>query len=351
MDRAPAGLRTIAQLVDRRLTKLFDDEKPRWERVDDGLIVPFEALEKMVASGGKRLRPAFCYYGYLGSGGYGDAPILVDLLTSLELLHTFALLHDDIMDGSSTRRGSSTVHERFIEEHRISSYRGESRRFGEGIGILIGDLAFVYADMMMEAAPLATRKIYSELRLEVNIGQYLDLIGTAKGRPTVESAQKVSIYKSGKYTIERPLQIGASLAGASLDQMEELSRFGLPLGEAFQLKDDLLGIFGDSTITGKPVGDDLREGKPTTLVAMTMDRLTGLAKSEFERLFALDLPNESQILAMMEMIEDCGSKAMVEDRVEMLVESSLLALDECYLLDSAKADLRDLAVFIASRAL
>ena len=350
LEGAPTGLSLVAELISARLEELFQLESVRWKDVDPELKVPFDALFRMVRSGGKRLRPAFCYFAFVGSGGDPEATDIIDAGAALELLHTFALIHDDIMDGSHTRRGVATLHRSFTEMHQAHRLKGEARRFGEGVGILIGDLAFVYADSLLEAAPLRTRRIYTELRLEVNVGQYLDLVGTARGAPSMELAETVAIYKSGKYTVERPLHIGASLAGASEESMARLSEFGLPLGEAFQLKDDLLGAFGDPDVIGKPVGDDLREGKPTSLVALTLERATPDERAVFQDLFSRGHHDEEDLATMLGLIESSGAKSLVQDRIDELVGRSIEALARADLDPHAKVQLGELAVFVAARS-
>ena len=176
------------------------------------------------------------------------------------------------MDGSTLRRGRPAVHAAFETRHDAIGGRGERRRFGEGAAILIGDFAFVYADILFAGAPDAARAVFDELRLELCVGQFLDLVGTAGGSADPEQAARIERYKSGKYTVERPLHLGAALAGRLDELAAPLSAVGLPLGEAFQLRDDLLGVFGDPAVTGKPVGDDLREGKLTPLVAAAAAR-------------------------------------------------------------------------------
>src|SRR5688500_10955173 len=260
---APDSLMTIATRVAERLDLLLAEEISRWRAVDPDLAAPLTSLRDLVLAGGKRLRPAFCHWAFVGAGGDEDDPRVVDAGAALELLHTFALIHDDVMDGSITRRGLDAVHIDFEGRHALSSWRGEGRRFGEGVAILVGDLAFVYADLLMVDAPRPAVDVFNELRLEVNIGQYLDLLGTVRGNGTKEAAHRICVYKSGKYTVERPLHLGAALAGRFDEMAPALSAYGLPLGEAFQLRDDLLGAFGDEDLLGKPVGDDLREGKPT----------------------------------------------------------------------------------------
>jgi geranylgeranyl diphosphate synthase type I len=181
-----------------------------------------------------------------------DDPAIIDTGAAFELLHAFALVHDDVMDGSSTRRGEPTIHSTFDAEHSSNQWNGESRRFGEGVAILVGDLAEVYADRLMSNAPQAAFETWNELKIELNIGQFLDVLGAARGEVDLTTARRIVRYKSGKYTIERPLHVGAALAGRLDELQTPLSRYGEPLGEAFQLRDDILGTFGDSARTGSP---------------------------------------------------------------------------------------------------
>ena len=184
-------------------------------------------------------------------------------------MHAFALFHDDVMDDSATRRGAPTTHVVYAAEHVRQGWAGEPRRFGEGVAILVGDLAFVLADQLMVGCPPEAWVLWNELRLELNAGQFLDILGSVQRERRLGQAERIARYKSGKYTIERPLQLGALLAAP--DRRDELlpalGAYGLPLGDAFQMRDDVIGAFGDTAVTGKPVGDDLREGKPTPLLA------------------------------------------------------------------------------------
>src|SRR5258708_2190309 len=243
----------------------------------------------MYATSGKRLRPAFCYGAFVGAHGDGDDPRVVNAAAALELVHTFALAHDDVMDGSDMRRGNESVHTRFARRHVRAGWRGEPRRFGEGMAILVGDFAFTYADVLMRGMPEAAHVVFDELRVELCVGQSLDLAGTAAARTEADLANRIAVYKSGKYRVGRPLHLGAALAGGLASLGPSLSAIGLPLGRAFQLRDDVLGAFGDAEVTGKPVGDDLREGKPTPLVASAFARATATDRDVLARLGAMDL--------------------------------------------------------------
>ena len=345
----PACLSDIAKRVDARIEELLTAETARWAAVDPDLVAPLTALRDFVMAGGKRLRPAFCHWAYVGAGGDRDDPLVVDAGAALELLHTFALVHDDVMDGSPRRRGRPTVHTRFEAAHGGDEWRGEARRFGEGVAILVGDLAFVYADELMADAPRAAVDVFTQLRLEVNIGQYLDLLGTAQGHVDLERARRICRYKSGKYTIERPLHLGAALAGRLDELAGALSAYGEPLGEAFQLRDDLLGAFGDTALTGKPVGEDLREGKPTALHAWAVARATGDdADLLAARFGAADL-TAGEVADLQAVLESTGARREVEQAIDDLTEAALAALGDLDLSAEALDQLAQLARFVAGR--
>ena len=204
----PTALVPFATRVERRIDDLLARELARWRTVDAGLAEPIEALRGFVATGGKRLRPAFCYCAFVGACGDTDDPRVVDAAAALELVHTFALAHDDVMDGSEMRRGNDSVHARFARRHVRAGWRGEPRRFGEGMAILVGDFAFTYADVLMRGMPEAAHVVFDELRVELCVGQSLDLAGTATASTEADLANRIAVYKSGKYTVERPLRSG-----------------------------------------------------------------------------------------------------------------------------------------------
>jgi geranylgeranyl diphosphate synthase type I len=300
-------------------------------------------------SGGKRLRPAFCHWGFVGAGGDHDDPRIVDTGAAFELLHAFALFHDDVMDGSATRRGRRTTHLVFADRHDRGEWIGESRRFGEGVAILVGDLAFAYADTLLRGAPDQAWCIWNELRIELNIGQYLDILGTARGERRRATAERIARYKSGKYTVERPLQLGAVLAApARTELVPALSRYGLPLGDAFQLRDDVLGAFGDAAVTGKPVGDDLREGKPTPLLAIATGRANASQRAVLARVGVPDL-SEDEVAGIQRVLVDTGALAELEAQIEALTDEAISTLDDMPITDEAGKELAELARFVAWR--
>ena len=345
---APASLGAIAARVDGRVSTLMDVELARWTAIDATLAKPLAALKELLLAPGKRLRPAFCHWAYVGVGGDPDDPGVIDAGAGLELLHTFALVHDDIMDGSRTRRGLDAIHVQFGEAHRQGGWRGEQRRYGENVAILVGDLAFVYADLMMRNANAEAHAIFTELRIEVNIGQYLDLVGSAQGEPSLEAARRICQYKSGKYTVERPLHLGAALGGHLPRVEQALTNYGMPLGEAFQLRDDLLGAVGDDTLTGKPVGDDLREGKPTALVARAWSSATSVQRTLLRRVGDPQLSVE-EIGDLQEILMATGAVSAVEGQIDVLRNEAIAAIASAGLTAAATEALIELAHFVTTR--
>ena len=319
--------------------------------MDDDLAGPFAEIGRMVRSGGKRLRPAFCFWGFVGAGGAPDDERVLDAGAAFELMHAFALFHDDVMDDSSHRRGAPTTHAVYADEHRRSGWAGESRRFGEGVAILVGDLAFVLADQLMVGSPPEVWELWNELRIELNVGQFLDILGSVQRDRRLPKAERIARYKSGKYTIERPLHVGALLAAS--DRRDELlpalSAYGLPLGDAFQMRDDVIGAFGDSSLTGKPVGDDLREGKPTPLLARAMARADAAQRDVLERVGARGL-DADEIAAIQRVIVDTGALVELEARIGDLADQAVAALDRADITEDARHELTELAAYVVGRA-
>jgi geranylgeranyl diphosphate synthase type I len=347
----PAALTKIASQVNVRITETLDVDAQRWKDVDPDLGAPLASLRAMVLSGGKRLRPAFCYWAFVGLGGDPADHCVIDAGAALELLHCFALIHDDVMDGSARRHGIETVHEDFADRHRAHGWRGDSERFGDSVAILIGDLAFVYADLLITSAPLAAIQVWNELRLEVNVGQYLDLMGSATGRADRDAARRIRQYKSGKYTVERPLHLGAALADPCRlpSLLGPLSDYGMPLGEAFQLRDDLLGVWGDPEVTGKPVGEDLRDGKPTMLSAVARQHARGADAALLEARYGAPDLSDAEVTLIQEIFESTGARDRVAAAVDSLAEQAMVAAGRLPVTEDAAEALRDLATFVAGR--
>jgi geranylgeranyl diphosphate synthase, type I len=347
---APATLLGIAERVETRLMALLDVELSRWSELDADLAAPLGAMRQLVVSGGKRLRPAFCHWGYVGAGGDPGDDVSIDAGAAFELLHAFALFHDDVMDGSATRRGERTTHLAFADQHTAEGWSGEARRFGEGVAILVGDLAFVYADQLLHGAPLPAWAVWNELRVELNIGQYLDILGTVRGERTRTVAERISRYKSAKYTVERPLHLGALLAAPERanELLPALSAYGLPLGDAFQFRDDVLGAFGEAVVVGKPVGDDLREGKPTPLMAIATERADEAQLSVLRKVGDEHL-SDDDVAAIQDVLVSTGALAELEGRIDELTMQAVAAIERAPILEPARRALVELAQYVAWR--
>ena len=349
MHAAPQSLLDVASRVDKRLEALLAVERERWAKVDADLVPPIDEIARLVLAGGKRLRPAFCFWGFVGAGGDPTDELVIDAGAALELLHAFALFHDDVMDGSLTRRGEPTTNAKFEARHGVEKLAGESRRFGDGVAILVGDLAYVYSDQLMRNASPQAWTIWNELRIELNFGQYLDMLGSAMNERRREKAERICRYKSGKYTIERPLHLGALLAAPTRDDLiPVLSTYGLPLGDAFQMRDDVLGAFGDTAITGKPVGDDLREGKPTPLMAIATARANAAQLKELQLVGIQDLSPE-QIARVQEVIRETGALDELETVITRLTDEAIAAVGHVPFTQSVRDELITLAEYVSWR--
>ena len=322
--------------------------------IGEELIPVLEAIEAFVLDAGKRLRPAFAYWGWRGAGA-DDCDEIVEAAASLELLHACALVHDDVMDGSDTRRGQPAVHRRFATLHRSAGWLGDPAAFGRAAAILIGDICLVWADQMLgdsgldEAAITRGMPIWHQMRGELMAGQYLDMLEQVSGGGSVERAMRVARYKTAAYTIERPLHLGAALAGGDAELRGALSAYGLPLGSAFQLRDDVLGVFGDPEQTGKPAGDDLREGKRTVLIAATLDRATAAQAALVRRHLGDPQLDSAGVDDLRRVITETGALEHAEELIQHGVAQALEALDAGNLPDEAHAALADLAIAATTR--
>lgn len=314
----------------RELVRFAELQRGRLAVVDDEVAGIVDAALDFVG-GGKLLRPLFCYAGWLIAGGAAGDERIARAASAFEWLQGSALVHDDLMDGSDTRRGRPSVHRAFEQAHRREGRIGDAERFGGQVAVLLGDLMLSWADDVVRSVPqeedwhLPSALGYWDLaKTEVIAGQYLDVVAQTRDRLDAEDALRVVRFKSAKYTVERPLHVGAALAGASPELIDGLSAVALPLGEAFQLRDDILGVFGDPSTTGKPAGDDLREGKRTVLIARTAER------DDPQRLFSL-LGRDDTVAELTMLIDRSGARADVEAdiaRLEARSDAALAALGE-----------------------
>jgi geranylgeranyl diphosphate synthase, type I len=324
----------------------------------DGLIA---TLEDFVLRGGKRLRPAFAYWGYRAVTPGPADPVpdgALRLFSALELLHACALVHDDVIDDSGTRRGMPTAHVQFAELHRDRGWRGSAGHFGRSAAILLGDLSLVWADDIVAAADLPgggdgrVRRVWSDIRTEVLGGQYLDIVAESSAAESIESAMNVNTYKTASYTVSRPLQLGAAAAADRPEVQRIFHAVGTDLGIAFQLRDDVLGVFGDPAVTGKPSGDDLRSGKRTVLLAEAVERAERADPSAAALLrssIGTDL-DQSGVARICSVIESVGALASVEERIDLLGRRALAVLADAPINAPAKAGLTELAGLAANRS-
>ena len=326
-----ADINFLREEINHALAQFIKDEERDLARIGSELDPVSEHLERFLLDSGKRLRPIFAYVGFLGAAK-NPTPQMIAAFASLELVHVCALIHDDVMDGSDTRRGAPAIHKSFENLHKSKNLTGSAEQFGISAAILLGDLALIWSDQMLHNAGLSDQqlinglKIYDEMRVELMAGQYLDVYEQALATQSVERALKVARFKSGKYTIERPLHFGAAIAGSHPSLEKLYSDYGIPLGEAFQLRDDLLGVFGDPSETGKPAGDDLREGKRTVLMALAMEKADASAKKLFNDLLGkADLTND-QIKDLQDEIIKSGAVEQVEEMITQFTKEALLAL-------------------------
>lgn len=351
-DAAPfAELR--AQIEDE-LGVFLADQSAQLAVIGSELDPVSKSLTEYVLNGGKRLRPLFAYWGFRGAGGIQDDAV-IRACASLELIQACALIHDDVMDGSDTRRGYPAVHKQFETLHRTEGLSGESEGFGLSAAILLGDLALVWADKMFHTSRVEVDAlqralpVLDEMRIEIMAGQYLDVLEQALASQSIERSLRVARLKSAKYTVERPLHFGAALAGADAKLLESYSRYGMPLGEAFQLRDDLLGVFGDPDETGKPAGDDLREGKRTVLIAAALERASGTQAAFIEQHLGRATLGEHDVFSMREIITDTGAVGFVEEMIESGLAKALAALEDSQIETSARGRLTELALAATRR--
>lgn len=337
--------------VQSELQSFINDRRPLLDDISPDTSPLVDSLSDLV-SGGKRLRAAFAYWG-ARAVGYDDSEQLVRACTSLEFLQACALIHDDVMDGSDTRRGKPAIHKQFESRHSDEGLHGDAQSFGASAAILIGDLALSWADELLMTSGLPqdevnrAKIIYDVMRTELMAGQYLDVLEQFRRTATVPRARNVIRYKSAKYTIERPLHIGAAIGNATVAQNQALSEYGLALGEAFQLRDDVLGVFGDSATTGKPAGDDIREKKQTLLLAHALNAIAH--RDNLIAIMNKDVITQSDIESAQNILRDSGAVDMVEEAISTLRDQALTALDNGDFTTSAKAALGELATMATAR--
>lgn len=355
----PARLAEIRSGVGEALGSFLSRQQAVLRGVGDDLEPCLAAIGDLLAAG-KRLRPAFCYWGWRAAGGQ-DCPEILATAAALELLQASALVHDDVIDASETRRGRPAVHRRFASWHTEAGWSGSAARFGAGAAILIGDLLLTWANEMYWSGGLPPdalhrgAPVWATLQTELGVGQFLDLLSQVSGSTSVADALRVISYKTAKYTTERPLQLGARLATAvsrapeSAAVSSALARYGAPLGIAFQLRDDVLGVFGDPDRTGKPVGGDIAEGKRTVLMAVARQRADPLQAAVLDRHLGDSSLTSDAVAEVQAVVTDTGALAECENLIAAYRKEGVAALDGAPIIADARAALTALADIMADR--
>lgn len=331
----------------------------------DAELAPMVDDVARLADGGKRLRAAFCLWGVSAAAGAsldigpaGPLPGAVEAAAALEMFHLAALVHDDVMDRSETRRGLPATHHAHAQRHRSSGYLGDARTYGDGVAVLVGDLCLTWSDDLLARALTQVdgrrradaRGVWEQMRAQVLAGQYLDLLHQAQHDSRPEAVARVLRYKSAKYTVEHPLLLGAALAGATDDVRAGLSAFGLRVGEAFQLRDDVLGLFGAPRSTGKAVHDDVREGKRTMLVTHAEAVADDVQRQTLRRHLGDPDVDVAGLHAVQDVVRATGALDHVERQVARLVEEAATVLDGLRLDPTTHAALGSLSDACAWRA-
>jgi geranylgeranyl diphosphate synthase type I len=354
--RRVTGSAAIVARVECTLRAFLAERATALAAVDPDLAPLTEIAQRFVVDGGKRLRPLFASWGWRSVRDEGeDDSALLNAAAALELLHTCALVHDDVMDGSATRRGHPSAHRAFASLHQRAGWPGDPNVFGISAAIVLGDVLLSWADALFAGAGLdqdaaaRARAVYDSMREQVIAGQYLDVLEQARSGLSVDAALKVIEYKTSKYTVEGPLHLGAAAAGAPPAVLAALSRYGLALGEAFQLRDDLLALFGDPDRTGKPSGDDLREGKRTLLVALAMQRADAAQAALLERGLGDRTLDAAGVDGLCGVLVATGAVQRVEQRIAERAAQARAALAEPALAAEARAALRRLVTVATER--
>ncbi len=337
--------------IDAALGEFLARESALLREIDPELTYVAESLTRYLINGGKRFRPLFAAAGLVGSGGLLDKSS-INAIAALELVHACALIHDDVMDGSDTRRGAPAIHKEYESLHISRKLSGSSSNFGRAAAILLGDLALVWANKLINESGISSQSqkrlapLFDLMRVELMAGQYLDVLEQTLKSESVDRALKVATFKSGKYSVERPIHFGSLLgSGANL---ESYSAYGIPLGQAFQLRDDLLGVFGDSAETGKPSGDDLREGKRTALIALAVEKLND--QQRFNDLFGKADISPSEISELQSMIQSTGAPTQIESLIAEFSSKALTALNNDAITQEGKNMLKFLAALATQRS-
>lgn len=340
--------------VDFQMNIFLDKKVEEAREISEEATILVDEVKRFVSAGGKRVRPAFLYSGYIAAGGKAHAAVTLASLC-VEFLHTFALIHDDIIDRSDTRRGKPTAHKAFESLHKSSKFLGDREHFGLSSAILAGDLAFTFAEEILTSSPFPQERLrraryfFDQMKFQVITGEYLDVLGSYKKRLTEEEVLNILEYKTAKYTVERPLQIGAVLAGAEVDILEAFTAYGIPLGQAFQLQDDIFGVFGDAKKMGKPVGSDIREGKKTVLIAKTYEWASKKEEQLLDRVVGNWAATDKDLSRVKEIIYSVGAYDYAIKLSHRLIDQAKTAIDKDKYAEEGKEYLLVAADYLLNR--
>lgn len=352
----PPACADLAGRVDDELDRFLTAQAAAMSSLDPDVAPLFDELRRVVGSGGKRLRPVFCCLGHLAAGAETDDEA-IRAASALELLHTFAIVHDDVMDRSPSRRGAPASWVHLAEEHRRAGLVGRPETYGLAAAILAGDMALVLADRALLEAGFPEARLrpalrrYDRMRVEVVAGQFHDVLAAHRGVADEAEARRIAVLKSGGYTVEAPLQIGAILGGASEDLLASLGRYGVALGEAFQLRDDVLGVFGDPDVTGKDRDSDLLEGKRTVLLAKASAAAEGEDRRFLEERIGRPGLSPAEIERARSLLESTGALDATLALIEELVAGARREVGSGLIPARAAGLLEDMGEIVALRRL
>lgn len=353
--RAQKHLQWYKNYLDPFLNSFLDEKLAEASKIHPESTVLVEEIRRFIAAGGKRVRPAFAYAAYISSGGRSLEAILY-ASASLELLHAFALIHDDIIDNSDLRRGKPSVHKVFEYFHKRRGLKGDGKNFGLSSAILAGDLAITFADELLNTAPFPAERIrrakqyYDLMKKQVIYGQYLDVLVPLKKEVTEKDVLTIIEYKTAKYTVERPLHIGAALAGAEEDDFKIFSSYGIPLGQSFQMQDDIMGTFSNAEKIGKPVDSDIKEGKQTMLVVKAYEFSKKEERKFLDNVMGNNKASDKDIEGVREIIRNSGALTYCQELSNILIKRAKKSMEKVRFEEEGKKFLLEAADYLLTRS-
>lgn len=353
-DEFSKRLEAVKVRVEGHLGALFQEKIEEASRVSRGAEELIGVLQEFTLRGGKRLRASLVYYGHRCFSGH-ESEAVWKAAMCLELVQSFLLIHDDVIDEDETRRGGRTVHRHYADVHGKRYHRKEPGHFGESMAILCGDLALALAYEVMGRLVLdapTRRTLLDKMNSMVTqaiYGECMDVLSEVERDVSEEDIQRVSLLKTASYTVEGPLQMGALLGGADSEGLEILSRYAVPLGRAFQVQDDILGLFGDAERLGKPVGSDIREGKRTSLILKTFEKASPGEQAFLEQVVGKKEVTEEEVERLRRLVVETGALEACRQMARDLVEESRRVLAGCGWREEGVAFLEGALDFIIGR--